>query len=472
MKRYNPSSGRPISLTSRVMLFVAVAISISLLIIGHLVKGAVESHFEEQDAGELAVITHAVESALQQARDQGLAPEAVLESAVSGHHGVYFQVWNEAQQLIYGTPNAQGSNKAIGYTPRADVEADRIYLWSAGEKIFRGTVTQTRVGGHQYRIVAAIDMDFHLQFLEKFNQSLLIIMSLAGVVTLLAAWAGVHQGHAPLRALREAIREIQADRLDMRLDTATVPAELITLVDAFNRMLERLEDSFDRLSHFSSDIAHEMRTPLTNLITQTQVGLGKTRSLEEYRELLYSSLEEQERLTKMVNDMLWLAQSENGSLRPVMEEIELLSEVQAIFEYFEALAEDKNVRLQVEGESTVITGDRAMLRRALSNLLSNALRFTSDGDSVRVRIWQSDMTAYLSMENPGPEIAAEHLPRLFDRFYRVETSRQRQSDGAGLGLAIVKSIVEAHMGAISAAWADGITAFTIRFKKPPLENAT
>ncbi|MBR9910264.1 MAG: heavy metal sensor histidine kinase [Gammaproteobacteria bacterium] len=461
MTNFSPARRRPLSLNNRVMLFVAVAINLSLLIIGYLVQSAVERHFAEQDADELVVISHAVKSALQKASDEGSAPEDILAQAVSGHHGVYFQVWDESNQLLYGPDDLQSAEQSNTHVPVENIQTDNLYSWTVDGTIYRGAVTQTEVGDQRYRIVAAIDMGFHLQFLQSFGRTLWLIMIMAGLVTLLAAWFGVHQGHAPLRVLSETMRDIQADRLDVRLDTETVPAELITLVDSFNRMIGRLEESFVKLSHFSADIAHELRTPLTNLITQTQVGLGKSRSLEEYRELLYSNLEEQERLTKMVNDMLWLAQSENGLLEPDWERLELVQEVKATFEFFEALAEEQGVRLLVDGRPVTVTGDRAMLRRVVSNLLSNALRFTPEGEEVQVRIWEADNTAFLRVENPGSQVAAEHLPRLFDRFYRVDPSRQRQSEGAGLGLAIVKSIVEAHKGVIDVASAQGKTSFTI-----------
>lgn len=454
---------RPLSLTARVMLFVAIAISLSLLMIGHLVQNEVERHFAEQDAGELVVITRAVEKALQTSEDQGLAPEDTLARAVSGHHGVYFQVWDDAGRLVYGPVEEVGlSPQANTYSPVSRIQVDNLYTWQTDGKTYRGTITHTRIAGQDYRIVAAIDMDFHIHFLENFQRSLWMIMVLAGAVTLLAAWYGVHQGHAPLRELSATMSDIQADRLHMRLDPDTVPRELQNLVSSFNHMIGRLEDSFVRLSHFSADIAHELRTPLTNLITQTQVGLGKSRSLEEYRELLYSNLEEQERLTKMVNDMLWLAQSEHGLLKPVREPLDLAQEVLELFDFFEALAEEKHIELTLEGKAPIIQGDRAMLRRALSNLLSNALRHTPAGARVLLRLDSSgEGRALLSVQNPGPAIPAEHLPRIFDRFYRVDPSRQRQSEGAGLGLAIVKSIAEAHEGDINVTSERDITRFTI-----------
>ena len=255
---------------------------------------------------------------------------------------------------------------------------------------------------------------------------------------------------------------VQVDRLYMRLEQNTVPLELKGLVEEFNHMIGRLEDSFVRLSHFSADIAHELRTPLTNLITQTQVGLGKSRSLEEYRELLYSNLEEQERLTRMVNDMLWLAKRENGLLKPAWEPLDLACEVRELFDFFAVLAEESHIELVLAGIAPTILGDRTMLRRALSNLLSNALRHTPKGASILIRLDSSDEDrVLLSVQNPGPEIPDEHLPSIFNRFYRIDPSRQRQSEGAGLGLAITKSIVEAHEGNIEVISNLGITRFTI-----------
>ena len=457
---------RPLSLNSRVMLFVAMAIGFSLLMIGYLVLNEVERHFAEQDADELVVITRAVEDALQSAKDQDSAPEGALARAVSGHHGVYFQVWDDAGRLVYGPEEGGPSPQENTYSPVSRIQVDNLYTWQTDGKTYRGTITHTRIEDQNYRIVAAIDMDFHIHFLENFRRSLWMIMVLAGAVTLLAAWYGVHQGHAPLRELSATMSDIQADRLHVRLDPNTVPRELQNLVCSFNHMIGRLEDSFVRLSYFSADIAHELRTPLTNLITQTQVGLGKSRSLEEYRELLYSNLEEQERLTKMVNDMLWLAQSEHGLLKPVWEPLDLAREVRELFDFFEALAEEKHIQLVLEGKAPIIQGDRAMLRRALSNLLSNAIRHTPVGRSVLIRLDSSgEGRALLSVQNPGPEIPAEHLLRIFDRFYRVDPSRQRQSEGAGLGLAIVKSIVEAHEGNIEVISERGVTRFTINLPR-------
>ena len=198
-------------------------------------------------------------------------------------------------------------------------------------------------------------------------------------------------------------------------------------------MLARLDDSFRRLSEFSSDIAHELRTPISNLMTQTQVALSSARSTNEYKEVLYSGLEEYERMAQMVGDMLYLAQADNRLLRPGQEQVDLANEIQDLFDYFEAWAEERGVTLARTGSASVPV-DRLMLRRALSNLISNAIRHTQQGHTVQVSMATRGDKAIVLVENPGTEIPAEHLPKLFDRFYRVDPSRQRKGDVPDWGL--------------------------------------
>jgi len=167
MTKVSLARRRPLSLNSRVMLFVAMAIGFSLLMIGYLVLNEVERHFAEQDADELVVITRAVEDALQSAKDQDSAPEGALARAVSGHHGVYFQVWDDAGRLVYGPEEGGPSPQENTYSPVSRIQVDNLYTWQTDGKTYRGTATHTRIAGQDYRIVAAIDMDFHIHFLEN-----------------------------------------------------------------------------------------------------------------------------------------------------------------------------------------------------------------------------------------------------------------------------------------------------------------
>jgi two-component system heavy metal sensor histidine kinase CusS len=308
-------------------------------------------------------------------------------------------------------------------------------------------------------VVVALDIDFHRQFMTDFRNSLWLSVAVGIALSALLGWLSARRGLAPARKALELMHRISADRLGERLPPESMPQELAPLAAAFNEMLARLEDSFRRLSDFSSDLAHELRTPVSNLMTQTQVALARARTADEYREILYSNLEEYERLSQMTSDMLFLAKADNGLIATRTETVDLASEVERLFAFYEALAEERGVRLVLAGEGRACA-DREMLRRAISNLLSNAIRHTPRDGEIRVTVGAGRAgQTELSVENPGLPIAPEHLPRLFDRFYRVDASRRKEGEGAGLGLAIAKSIVEAHGGSISASSTEGTCRF-------------
>lgn len=444
----NRERKRPLSLSFRVMLFVMLAIGLSLLLISRLVLSTVERHFIEQDADELRVMVDAINHALAHESSDFSAIPANLSSAISGHHGVFYEVKDDSGTVLFSSAGLDFSSAVSSLSPAASVDVGTLELWTIDNKTYRGVVVSDVINGRAYLITSAIDMEFHKDFLDSFQQSLLLILLGAGLITLLAAWVGVYQGLRPLRGVSHSVRTIQANKLDTRLDPVAVPIELQDLVLSFNQMIEQLEAGFSKLSHFSDDIAHELRTPLTNMITQTQVGLSKARSDADYRELLYSVLEEQERLNKMVNDMLWLAKSENGLLKLSSTPIDLHEEFQALFEFFDAFADERGVSLSVNAKSVLVKGDRDLLRRAFTNLLSNAINHSPHGGVVNVWLAQDSRHATITVENNGPEIGASHLARIFDRFYRIDPSRQRNSEGVGLGLAIVKSVIEAHEGVL------------------------
>ncbi|WP_019603380.1 heavy metal sensor histidine kinase [Teredinibacter turnerae] len=452
-----PAKRKPISLTLRVLLFVMLAIGVSLVLSGHLVLSAIQHHFIDQDTEELEVIERSIQTTLTEAEVQGVAPAHALKNAVVGHHGVYFLVTTKMGEFVY-------QSNQLKFAPDNAFEkpsTGEVFSWEQGDKVFRGSIVKISTPSKNYSAVIALDMAFHKSFLATFKRSLLFILLATGGITLIAAWLGIYQGHLPLRNLSLSIRQVKTNRLDLRLNPSAAPSELRELIVSFNHMIERLEEGFVRLSHFSSDIAHELRTPLTNIITQTQVALSKERSTEEYQELLYSSLEEQERLAKMVSEMLWLAKSDNDLITLEKTSLNLADETRELFDFFDALASDADITLSLEGEAQPVMGDRLLIRRALSNLISNAIRHTPTGGVVTVRVEEIAQVQRYSISNPGEPIPPEHLKKLFDRFYRVDPSRQRNSEGAGLGLAITKSIMSAHGWSIYADSDSDRTSFVI-----------
>ncbi len=214
-------------------------------------------------------------------------------------------------------------------------------------------------------------------------------------------------------------------------------------------------------SNFSADIAHELRTPIAVLISQTQITLSSNRENNEYEDVLYSNLEELEKLSKMVNDMLFLAQADNNTLVPHKETIDLKEEIECLLDYFDAFIEDKNLSVNFTGENTLFEGDRLMIRRAMSTIMLNAICYATAAQPIAIDLKTRDKDILISVSNSGAQIPPEVLSRLFDRFFRADPSRQRRDDGAGIGLAIVKSIIETHGGRVHAFSDAAKTTFTI-----------
>ncbi|MFC6335662.1 heavy metal sensor histidine kinase [Pseudomonas sp. CCM 7891] len=274
----------------------------------------------------------------------------------------------------------------------------------------------------------------------------LISLALVGVVlaSLLGFWVA-RIGLKPLIKLSDEAQKLAPPKLSGRLQLSPLPPELKQFASSFNTTLERVEQAYSRLESFNADVAHELRSPLTNLIGQTQVALTRGRSAEHYFEVLQSNLEELERLRSIINDMLFLASADQGSKATKLTQSSLADEVATTLDYLDFILEDAQVRVQVVGDAQVHI-EKAHLRRALINLLSNAVQHTAPGQTIGVNIEVLEHQVAIGVTNPGEAIASEHLPRLFERFYRVDASRSNSGANHGLGLAIVKAIALMHGG--------------------------
>jgi two-component system heavy metal sensor histidine kinase CusS len=438
----------PRSLTWRLTLSFSLVAACVFAGFGWVIEQSIEHHFRVEDNDELAIIADTAGRVL--ARDQPMTLAQRLNDILVGHHAAILRITDPEGKLLFSSPGAPALDSDIGqHTQDTGSES---YLWQDGEYHYRVMLRRfdTNGGRAGYTLRVAVAIDHHLRFLRNFRQTLWLMIATAIIITGLMAWFAVYQGHKPLRAIVARLKHTSASHLNTRLPPESVPRELADLVLAFNEMLERMENAFQRLANFSADIAHELRTPITNLMTQTQVALTRSRTIDEYREILYSNIEEYERIAQMVNDMLFLAQTDERQIQLHMRTIDLARELRELYEYFDAWVEERKVTLALTGQAT-INGDRAILRRALSNILANAIRYTpATGTVTTTIVKREDGWVTINIENPGPSVAAEHLPRLFDRFYRVDNARQRNGSGTGLGLAIVKSIITMHGGKISA----------------------
>lgn len=314
------------------------------------------------------------------------------------------------------------------------------------------------------RFLIAIDTE---TFWHTQHSLMIALISLAAVGIVLASVLGywvARIGLRPLASLSLEARKLTPPRLSGRLQLTPLPPELNQFVTSFNATLERVEQAYSRLESFNADVAHELRSPLTNLIGQTQVALTRGRSAEHYFEVLQSNLEELERLRSIINDMLFLASADQGSKATELTCTSLAQEVATTLDYLDFILEDAQVKVLVNGDASAPI-DKPHLRRALINLLHNAVQHTDAGQTILVDITQSAEHVSISVANPGASIADEHLPRLFERFYRVDASRANSGANHGLGLAIVKAIALMHGGTVFVRSQQGMNTFGINLPR-------
>jgi heavy metal sensor kinase len=292
-----------------------------------------------------------------------------------------------------------------------------------------------------------------------------LALALAGGLSYLLARTAL----APVEQLRSQTREVTAERLDRRLPVANPHDELGRLAETINAMIARLERSFAEVRRFTADASHELRTPLAAIRTEAEVALRNPLTVEDHRQLLGSILEECGRLTELTDQLLALARADAGLTRPAREPLDLAALVGETAETMRPLAEAKGVRLRVVQDGAVpVCGDPTRLRQVFFNLLDNAIKYTPEGGEVEAGAGHRDRAAVAVVRDTGVGIPADHLPHVFDRFYRVDKARSRAEGGTGLGLSIAKSVVEAHGGRIELASTPGRgTTCTVRLPAAP-----
>jgi len=458
---------RTLSLTFRVTLLFGLGAMMVFSVFGLLIQHSIERHFAIDDGAELNIIAQSVAQILSNNQYSDIIKYETqrFDDILVGHHHAVLSIIDSNNYRIFTSPSAPllpiDREKSTSITDKGS-----ILRWTTDDHIYSMrtyAVNSNKPPHHTYYYSVAVAIDYHLRFLKHYRFTLWIMITCGILVTSIMGWIAVRQGHAPLRNIVAKIRHISSSELNTRLNSEQVPRELIELAESFNEMLERMEKSFQQLSNFSADIAHELRTPIASLLTQTQVALAQTRNAEDYREILISNIEEYERMAQMVSDMLLLAKTDNRLYEINADDIDLALVIQELFDYYEAWADESGVKLSFSGQAR-LNGDKSMIRRALSNLLSNAIRHTPRGKSVSLRLTSTPKNGVsIEIENPGPTINPEQLGKLFDRFYRIDPSRQRSSEGTGLGLSIVKSIVELHDGKIRVQSENGITRFLLLF---------
>jgi len=454
----------PISLTARISLqFAGTAACVLFaagLVFERVGENQLQEHYRMELDGKMELVSSALGS-IPSSTPTSMMRVRLREAIVISHPGITITVAAGDGTVLFSVGKAEVVKHLIEGT---EIGKPTPVIWALDHRTYRIRARHLALGmpaSQPANVAIALDITDETELMAEFMRLLWSSMALATLALGWLGWVAVRKGLAPLHDMSATVANVSAQQLDKPLPTAGVPRELQELVSAFNRMLAQLHDSFRRLSEFSSDIAHELRTPINNMMMQTQVTLSHERDTVDYRANLQSNLEELERMSRMVSDMLFLAKADNSLVAPNREAIDLQAEVAKLFDFYEALASARHIHLIQSGAATVCA-DRLMIQRALSNVLSNAIRFTPEGMAIEVTIEENADQAMIAIENPGPEIPAEHLPRIFERLYRVDVARREgNTENTGLGLAITKSIVEMHGGTIHAESAKWRTRFTI-----------
>jgi two-component system heavy metal sensor histidine kinase CusS len=383
-------------------------------------------------------------------------PHAALPSGVAprlrGHRpDIYVRVMNSSGRVLVETPGLSRQLPVPASTVLATLarsgDASHQVLSRHGKPFL--TLIAPIAGPQPRFLEVAMDRAHDEFLLARYRERLWLVLGVSLVLSAVVGYLIARGGMRPIKGISRTAERIRATTLHERIATDGLPQELLGLAETFNSMLDRLEQSFAHISQFSDDVAHELRTPINNLRGEIEVALGKARSAEEYREVLGSCFEECTRIARLIRTLLFLARADTAADALQRESVNLGEELTKVADFYGAAAGERGVELRVgDAQGVHAALDRTLFQQAIGNLISNALAHTPAGGSVELAAGTSGQEVHVTVTDSGCGIAPEHLPHVFERFYRIEASRTGSQLNAGLGLAVVKSIVSRHGGRV------------------------
>ncbi|HEY3319760.1 MAG TPA: heavy metal sensor histidine kinase [Planctomycetota bacterium] len=445
----------PQSLAGRLTAWYTCTTFILVLVVTWLLYAALVNMFDREAEDFLKDNIAKLAQTLRRSPDdlKSLRQEVEQQLPIRQYARVYVRVLGVNGELLAETPymsNVIGPNSFGSPVALADENPCRE-IRAADGALFYGLYTSFYLGqGAGHRIVQiACDRSREAGVLRSYRHYVAYVLVAALLLCALVGYNIAHRGLHPVAQIAQAAALVRSTTLHERLGTDGLPRELTALADRFNEMLDRLQDSFRRLQQFSADIAHELRTPVNNLRGEVEVALGKSRTLEEYRDTLGSVLEECERLSRMVDRLLFIARMENGVSAIAIERTTLLPELAKVRDFYEAPAGEAGVTITLQGDERLQADVNVdLFHNAVGNLIANAVDHTASGGRVLVSVSAAPSAVRVTVRDNGCGIAPEHLPHVFDRFYRVDHARSKALGGMGLGLSIVRSIAQLHKGTL------------------------
>lgn len=445
---------RPLSLAVRLAVGCGAAAFTLLLIATAYSYWALADTLDREDVSFLREEVGEVQMILNSRPDGVGALREHFNREIEAHLAtpLFLRVLDGSGKTVASTEKMDSLIPPSGFpSPSREGHLAKARAISGEGKRFQLMSLTVSVDGQPMTIQGAMDMSLERRLLSRYGQHMVIVLLAGLIVCAVTGYAVARRGLRPLSRMAAVIEPIGSSSLDRRLDDAGAPAELSKLAAAFNVMLQRLEDAFARLSRFSADIAHELRTPIHNVRGMVEVTLAnKQRSEEDQRRLLVPCLEECQRLSRLIDNLLFVARAENPQTQIKRTAVDVHAELERVQEFYEAAAADAGVMLEVSSNGTTETSaalDRQLFQQAMCNLVENALAHTPSGGKVKLFAAQVNGEVRIEVTDTGAGIPPEHLPFVFDRFHRVDASRSKHTGGVGLGLALVKSIASLHGGA-------------------------
>ena len=445
---------RRLSLLWRTILLLTVFVLITQIFLYIWIQRSVKGHFEQMDTETL---THAAFNLRQRLTDSEVKGQTTAKQNLADASLAQASLDYEVKTVI---ANSDGQIIISSLKDFISNSSDRDLLNSLWRRPHDQAFNLQLNGRHyraivikhsQYLALIALPIEVHHHYLVQFNRQLIVILIAITLILVSVAAFSVHLGFAPLATFSYKMKRINAEQLNDRIVVSEMPSELRGLAEAYNAMMDKLEHNFDSLSRFSDDIAHELRTPLATLSTQTQVMLSKPRDSSEYVEQLHHQHDTLEQLSNLINNMLLLAKTQKGLYDSQLKPIDTETLMNKLIDYWELMAEDRGIVFEKSGEFKPLLGDDSLLQRLFANLLSNAIYYAAADSVITIDASTANTPAMIKIiiaNRLAMPLTLLDIDKLSERFYRHDKDNSVHV-GTGLGLSIVQAIANAHNGNVS-----------------------
>ena len=480
----------PWALATRLTAWYALSSFLLVLTATLFLYEVLKHHVANEDDAYLADKIQLLRRPLHESHDVAAAlhTEVISEAGERRYARVFIRVVDPDGHVLIETPDMSRAVHGIAFPPATSSSEE---LTTAPEVVSSDGITfrvasaeAPMLDGRLATLQIAFTNPAETELLARFRRWIVIVLALSGAACVIISHRLTRRGLKPLQHFAASVSGIGSASLDRRLGVDRLPKDLKTMGDSVNAMLDRIESAFQRLTRFSDDLAHELRTPVHNLRGEAEVALGKARSVEEYQDVLASCLEECQKVSRLIDALLFLARTESPRAVAMREVVNLSHELEALATFYRTAAEEVGVTLACSvSDGLRVHGEIALLQRAIGNLIENAMDHTPNGGRVSIQAIADGAQVLIIISDTGCGIPSEHLPYVFDRFHRVERAGNPTRGHLGLGLPIVRGIVTWHGGTadISSVPSEGTqvtirlpsaTSWTVSHESNPSANAT